>query len=212
MSKTTVTLTVVLCIFIGALIYIIFNLKPTTLIQTITQLAAVTPKTKDTTLSFSTTEQSFRPGQTFTVAVLLHNPDVHLSLTQLELAYDPTVLTVDSLTPGPFFVNPLIDLQKIDFSTGRISYALHCSSSQPTAKPADCTDLTSPTVAVVTFSISPYATKSETRLSFLPKTVIQTSLGKDILQETTNLQIPITKPLYPFASSSAVFIHPTPAH
>jgi|SRR5579859_1741305 len=216
MSKVTIALIVILCIFLVALSYVVFNPKPTTLIETLIPHTSLA-KPLDTTLSFSPTEQTFQLGQTFTVAVVLHNPDAHLSLAQLELAFDPTVLTVESLTPGPFFINPLIDLQNIDPSSGRISYALHCSNSQPSAKPADCTDITTPTIAVITFSISPFTTKPDTMLSFLPKTFIRTSSGKDILQMTSNLQIPITKPAYPISSSSAIFqpgvniIHPTKA-
>lgn len=49
---------------------------------------------------------------------------------QIELAYDPEVLTDISLTPGSFFNKPIILLESIDESIGRISYAVRSGNTQ----------------------------------------------------------------------------------
>src|SRR5258708_30792144 len=121
MSKITVALFVILFIFVGILLYVVYGIKQNPIITSLTQ-PINTSNQANTTLSFSTTEQSIQRGQTVTVAILLHNPIPHPTLAQLELAYDPTMLSVNFLTPGTFFTDPTVALQKIDPLTGRVSY------------------------------------------------------------------------------------------
>lgn len=217
MSKITVVLILILCIVTGVLLFILYNPKQTALITSLTQSQEAPANTADTTVSFATAEQTVQPGQTFTVTVMLHNAQPP-SLAQLEIAYDPTVLTVDTIMPGTFFTNPTVDLQHIDPLTGRISYALHCPLSPTTTSSDDCVNPSSSSLAIITFSVNSYSLRPATSLSFLPKTVIRTRSGKDILQGTTSLQIPLTKPRYPISSSSAItspgtnYLRVTPVH
>jgi hypothetical protein len=219
MSKTTFALLVVLLIFIGLLLYVLYGVKPTSIITTFSKPIGIEPTNPATaTLSFATSEQNIRRGQTVTVAVLIHNPNPHPSVIQLEIGYDPNEVTIDSLMPGTFFTNPTVALNTIDPTTGRISYALHCPIDPLTNKSAECVSANSSTIAVITLSVNPYATSNTTTLSFFPKTVIRTSNGKDILQNTTALQLQLNSQLAPISSGSAVvqpqsnFIQATPAH
>jgi len=158
----------------------------------------------NTTLSFASNEQSVIPGQTVNLAVTIHNPSPPPALVQLEIGYDPMMLTVESVTPGSFFTNPTVALQRIDFSTGRISYALRCPDQTQTNEETGCVNTDSPTVAVITVRTNPYILKPTTTLSFLPKTVVRTSSGRDILQKIVPLNLTFGKSLYTIATGSAL--------
>jgi len=218
MSKTTIALFIILFFFVGLLLFIVFGLKQNQLIDLFTKPHPSQFISPDTTLSLSTPLTTVRNGQTVTVAVLINNPDPHLNLVQIELSYDPLALTVDSLAPGTFFTNPTIALQNIDPVVGRISYALHCPVPKTENTANNCVNATSPTIAVITFTINPYTIDTSSTLSFLPKTVIRTANGRDILKRITGLHLILTKSLYPISSSSAVassgatVIHVTPVH
>jgi hypothetical protein len=210
MSKTTIFLLIVLLTVIGLLLTVVYGKQQNPIITSITKplITRLTPA--DSSLTFSTNEQSVRPGQTVTVAVLIHNPNPQPAVTQLELAYDPTVVTIDTITPGTFFDKSMIALQTIDPIAGRISYALRCSNVQNPN--ADCINSSSSTVATITMSINSYTIQNSTTLSFLPKTVIRTDTGRDLLKKTTDLKLMITKAFIPVASPGAQLIHITPIH
>jgi hypothetical protein len=204
MSKTTITLLIILLIFSGLLLSIMYIKQQNPIIESIERPIISRLEPARTTLSFETTQQVAKEGQTVTVAVIIHNPNPHPSIAQLEISYDPTVITIDAINPGTFFKRPMIALQEIDPVAGRISYALHCPNDQPST---DCINPESSTLAVITLSISPYAQQTTTELSFLPRSLIRTNEGRDLLKKTSSLQLMITNPLSPVASSSA-FITP----
>jgi hypothetical protein len=218
MSKTTFALFVILLIFLGILVYVVYWIKPSEILTTFTKPVISPTKPASASLSFSTTEQNIHRGQTVSVAVLLHNFNTHPSVVQLEIEYNPADVTITSLMPGTFFTNPTVALQNVDPVTGRISYALHCPIDPMTNNIANCVNPDSPTVAIINLLVNPYAIKDSTTLSFLPKTVIRTSGGKDILQNTSSLQIKLNQQLLPVSSGSAViqpqanFIRVTPVH
>lgn len=86
------------------------------------------------------------------------------TLIQLEIGYDPTLLTNVSIEPGDFFANPTVLLNTINSHTGRISYAIKPSGEHSWANRTG-------TIATITFTpLSSFA--KTTTLSFLPKTVI----------------------------------------
>jgi len=208
MSKTTGFLITIFIIFIGILLFVMYGMKqnsPMLSLSNKPEKVKTTPG--DTGLSLSTTSQSFLPGQTITIAVLIHNPLPHTTITQFELAYDPNAMTIYSVMPGSFFTDPTIALQNIDFSTGRISYALHCPTENNANQMMDCANNDNQTVAVITANINPYNFKQTTQLSFLPKTVIRTNTGQDILQSTTGLTMTIGKSQFSIASASASVNH-----
>jgi hypothetical protein len=218
MSKTTIFLLFLLFIALGILLYIVYGAKNKSFITSIAAPIRSVVNPINTKLYFSTNEQIIQPGQTVTVAVLVHSTNPHPSIVQLEISYDPNMLIVDSVMPGTFFTNPDVALQNIDPITGRISYALHCPSSNTSNTTNDCVNGDSSTVAVLTFTANRYAFKNTTMLSFLPKTLVRTSNGRDVLQSTSGLTLTIGKSLYPVASSSAIvipganYIHVTPVH
>lgn len=204
MSKTTFTLLIILLVFSGLLLFIMEAKQQNPFIASLEKPIISRLEPARTTLSFEAAQQAVKEGQTLTVAVIIHNPNPHPSIAELEIAYDPTAVTIDTINPGTFFKKPVIALQEIDPVAGRISYALRCPDTQTST---DCINSTSSTLAEITLSINPYTLQNTTKLSFLPKSLVRTGEGRDLLEKTSGLQLMITKPFSPIASSSA-FITP----
>ena len=217
MSKTTIFLFIILLIFIGVLLYIMYGSKQNSIITTFTKPIISRFEPARTTLSLTSNEPTATPGQRITIAVLIHNPNPHPDIAQLELGYNPSELTIDSITPGTFFTSPTVALDTIDPVAGRISYALRCPDLG-VQNAQDCANVSSSTLATITVTINPYLLQNIATLSFLPKTVIRISNGRDLLQKTSDLQIALAKPFTPVASSSGItipagnLIHGTPVH
>jgi len=105
----------------------------------------------------------------YSTDVLISTGSNKITAAQLEISYDPTVLTNVTIEPGPFFTTPVVLLKKIDTVNGKISYAL---SINPSQKPISG----SGTVATVTFSTISGAAAMQTPINFEPKTAV-TAVG-----------------------------------
>jgi len=197
MSKTTLLLLFILILFLGCLLFVVYEPKKNLIITSLTS-PSITQTSAGATLSLTTTTQTLHREQTVQLEIHLHNATPHPYLTQIELAYDPQMVTVTAITPGPFFTHPTIALKKIDSITGRITYALRCTDNE-----TDCSNAASSTLATITISINPYAVKNTTTFSFLQKTVIRTNTNTDILKTTNGLQLTLNQPIIPLSSESA---------
>lgn len=87
-----------------------------------------------------------------------------VTAVQLELSYDPKVLSNVDLRPGSFFTKPTVLLEKIDEENGKITYALGVGVGEKGVKGSG-------NVAVITFTEKSGATKT-TYINFLPETVV----------------------------------------
>lgn len=101
---------------------------------------------------------------------------------QLELQYDPKALRDVTITPGSFLTDPLIILNKINSTTGRISLILGVTAQQTPVKGKG-------TVAVIHFSKVSSALTS-TDVSILPSSEV-TAQGVDttVLHDAMGAQI-----------------------
>jgi hypothetical protein len=81
---------------------------------------------------------------------------------QLELQFDPLLLTNVEITPGPFFTKPTIFLNQIDNKTGRISYAFGVATAGVRGKGI---------AANLFFSVRSKVPE-KTAIIFLPKTLV----------------------------------------
>jgi flagellar basal body-associated protein FliL len=100
---------------------------------------------------------------------------------QLELSYDPKVLTNVTVAPGTFFTSPVVLLKKIDTVNGRISYALGINPTQKAINGSG-------TVATITFSTLSGTTVIQTPINFGLKTAA-TAVGyaQSVLKQTTGV-------------------------
>lgn len=191
MSKTTVTLIIILLVFLGLLLFTIYGVKENPIIITITRSLQNKIIPAETELSLTTDSQSLKPGQTDTIAVLLTKINPLPNIAEIELAYDPNVISVDSVSQGSFFTNPIVALQTIDPVIGRISYALRCPTIQNSSEITECANPSSRTLATVTVSVNPNALQNTTKLTFLPRTVVRIKNGRDVLKNATGLTLTI---------------------
>ena len=104
-------------------------------------------------------------GKPSSVNVIIGSDGGYPTSIQLELAYDPKILTDISMTPGNFFPNPNVLINELDESTGRISYAIENLPQEKAAKQGGI-------IAVMTFTPRSGTTAKETQITFLPKTTV----------------------------------------
>ncbi len=83
-----------------------------------------------TTLAFSPSPYALT-ATTGSLAITIASDSNKITAAQLEISYDPTMLTNITITPGTFFDNPLVLLKNIDSKNGKIFYAI---ALQPTAQ------------------------------------------------------------------------------
>lgn len=108
---------------------------------------------------------------------------------QVELSYDPTVITNVTITPGTFFSHPVILFHTIDKTDGRISYVIAPGLSDGLATQSGV-------VATLALTVNPQATASTT-LHFLPKTkVTQEGTLESVLKTAEDLTLTFPKPTY----------------
>ncbi|MGH7202968.1 MAG: cohesin domain-containing protein [Candidatus Levyibacteriota bacterium] len=211
MSKITVALLMLLLIAVGVFFFIKDDSPDNAFMTSLTHPSITQTPDEKTTLSMTSALTSVRAGQTISVTVLINNQDLKPTLAQLELAYDPTVLTATNILPGMYFTKPTIALQNISLDTGRISYALRCPLQQNSITATDCANAATNNLATVTFQVNPYTTKSQTKISFLPKTIVHSKNGINILGGTTSLSLHINGASLPVEASSSGQIIPTPS-
>ncbi len=75
-----------------------------------------------TVLSFENASSS--SGAFQSVNIVADSSDNKVTGVQIELAFDPTLVSNVSITPGIFIKNPVELLKKVDYTAGRITYVL----------------------------------------------------------------------------------------
>lgn len=63
-------------------------------------------------------------GNAVSFAVNINTYDLSTSGVQSEFTYDPNVLEIETIEPGPFLIQPAVLIKSIDPKSGKISYAL----------------------------------------------------------------------------------------
>lgn len=84
----------------------------------------ITPNPIQTTLTISSTPVAGSTPSAYTTDVIVNTGQNNITSVQLELSYDPKVLTNVDIETGSFFINPVIALKTIDKVNGRITYAI----------------------------------------------------------------------------------------
>lgn len=108
-----------------------------------------------------------------------------VNAVQLEMAFDPNVLSNITLTPGTFFMNPVVLIKNINYTSGRISYALGIQPQDHGVKGQG-------TVATISFQAAPGATATSTALTFTPKTLVAAEgVTQSVLKSAQSVMIPL---------------------
>jgi hypothetical protein len=112
-------------------------------------------------LALSPNPVTVKPGQTGTAEVTIDTAGDAVSAVQLELAYDPTVISNVKVTQGTIFPQPVVLINKNDPKTGRHTFAIAIQPNQATIQGTG-------TVAKVTFTAKG-AIGAQSQLTLLSK-------------------------------------------
>ena len=122
-----------------------------------------------------------------TIEVTMDTAENEVTAVQLEILYDPAVLSNVSIQAGTFFTSPVPLLNTIDKNQGRISYALAITPAQAPLKGSG-------TVATIAFTKNPATTATQTELQLLPRTLVAAKgVGPSVLKKATGATIQLTQ-------------------
>lgn len=187
MSKRTLFLIFALFVIAFVLLMIAFykpSTEPSLPIET-----SPTPKiaVEQTTLAFGesfVTASSSSSKLKYSLPINIATGTNSVTAVQLELQYDPALLSSVAVIPGSFFTNPVLIFNEIDIPTGRISYALGIS-------PADSGIKGSGVVANLTFEANA-GIPQQTSILFLPKTLVTAEgITQSVLRATNPAQLTV---------------------
>jgi hypothetical protein len=199
MSKRTLILIAFLLVLTGFFIYLAVSQVPK---SSQTKPGAVVPTKKPvpayTTLMLSPTNLTLS-STTGSVAVMINTGEGSKTNTvtavQLELQYDPAMITNVTLTPGTFFSNAIPLVNTADKESGKVTYALAVSPTA-TGKAGKGT------LATIQFqSLLPKG--ATTKLSILPTTLITAQgVADSVFLKGTNATITAGSAVSPAIQSS----------
>jgi hypothetical protein len=137
-----------------------------------------------TQLSFSAPITATPSG--YKTDVLISTGKNKVTATQLEVAYDPKILTNVDIKVGTFFTTPTILLKKVDAVNGRIVYVLGIGLGGTPATGKG-------TVATINFSTVLGTASAQTPINFSPKTAV-TAVGyiQSVLLKSTGVLFSIS--------------------
>jgi hypothetical protein len=113
------------------------------------------------------------------VSVNINTSDNDVTAVQLELGYDPNIISNVKVTPGPLFTNPVILIDKNNPTTGRYTYAFGIT---PNAQPVKGTGV----VATITFTTNASAVGKKTQIGLLPTSLVTArGVAQSVLKSST---------------------------
>lgn len=180
----TILLIVVLALVAGGLTYVALSPKKSSP-QPQAQTTIVSPA--DTTLSIQPSLKD-PASKSYSSVVYVDSGKNVVNGIQLELYYDPKIITNVSITALNFFPSSTEILKKIDQANGRISYAIASSIGENGVKGKG-------NLAKITYTPVLGSGIDTSSFNFLPKTEVS-GLGTDasLLKETKDGQINIATP------------------
>lgn len=149
--------------------------------------ATPTPDVAHTILSMSPEVVEVANGRQGSIDVMIDTSDNQVTGVQLELLYDPTMLSNVKVVSGPALPNPNVLLDKNDPQTGRYTYAYGIQPNQPTVRGQGV-------VARITFTARGTAGK-QSQIILHPTTIVTaTGVGGTVFKEGTGATVVITAP------------------
>ncbi len=151
-------------------------------------------------LTLSPASTQVAPNTASSVNVMIDTGENVVSGVQLELSYDPVMLTDVKVAPGTFFTNPLAIINRTDATIGRVTYALVVSKASLAQKGVG-------TVATISFTTKyPGKGSGTTELKLLPKTLVSAiGVGPSVLLRSGE---GVTITIGPSASTQTHVVYP----
>jgi hypothetical protein len=123
-------------------------------------------------------------GQQGSIAVDINTSDNQVTAVQLEIGYDPHVVSNVKVTPGPLFQNAAVLINKNDVTSGRMTYAFGITPNHPTVNGTG-------TVATITFTAVGKAGQ-QSQFALLPTTLVTArGIPQSVLQSASGTLINI---------------------
>lgn len=195
MPKKTLILIVTLALITGGLIYMALTTQSTPPISTTNspapQVTAIPRVKKTAVLFFAPSSISLNSSGSSSVDVMVKTQGQKVSGAQLEILFDPNVISNLNVTagsdsifgPSNYFVIPLT----VDYKTGRATYGVGINIQ---ATP----DKTEGKVATLTFTANKSTNQKSSVIELLDKSIVtQEGVGDSILKETQPLTINFTQ-------------------
>ena len=154
----TVALIVLLALIAGLLVYVAVNPKGNFPFSRHQEL----PNPAETTLNIEKATQVTPNKYSTDITVDTHSNSI--TAVQIELSYDPKLLSDVVITPADFFPNNVVLINKVDQENGRITFAVAAAQNEDTVKGSG-------KLATITFSSAPYQIAT-TVIRFMPKTSV----------------------------------------
>lgn len=169
LSKRTLALIAFLVVLAGLLTYIAVSQKSykqtTPIPPSPKPTVSITPQVVGhSTLSLLPNPLIVSSGSA-SVDVMINPNGDKVTAVQVELSFDPTVLTPTSIDQGNFFSSPFVLLKNMDQKNGKISYALALS-------PSGTPNITEGKVATINFTVKLNAATKESKIEVLPKSLV----------------------------------------
>lgn len=201
MNKTWI-LIAVLVVITGILLILSLTAKKPD--STSTPIAQNANEIAQSHLSFSNEIRESSGSATYETDIILNSNGNQITQTQLELSYDPDILTLVDIKPGTFIKNPVIIQKSINTTDGRIKFWIGIN---PGANPVQG----SGAVATLVFSKS---SSGAAQINFLPKTSVSgTGTDQSVLRNTNSGYfdiLPTKKPTPTIRRIPRVTITPVP--
>lgn len=175
-QNQTPLLIILLTILTGFLVIIALAPKKPTVTPPIT-VQKPTPNPAQTSLSIVPSQA--QTGATKTLDVMVDSGGNSVTWVQLEMSFDPKLMTNVVVTPGTYIKTPTELLKKVDYANGRISYVLGIQIGGTGSKGSG---------AVAHISYQEAGAKGQkVEIKFLPKTLVTSgSFATSALKKTTD--------------------------
>lgn len=188
----TLVLILVLAILAAGLTWLALSPKPKE--NNVAAVPTVTPDPIQTVLTVSSIPTPLATPSSYQTDVVINTGSNKVNSVQLELTYDPKVLTKVDIISGQFFVDPLVSIKNVDQVNGRISFVLNASGP----KGSDNGVLGQGIVAQIRFSTPKGLKATNTSISFLPKTqVLGVGFSNSLLKTTVDASFVIGTSVIP---------------
>lgn len=146
----------------------------------------VMPVLPQTSISFGELSAvlSTTSAKTYSLPIKISTGNNKVTVAQVELSYDPKILTNVRINAGTFFANPFIPINQVNEKDGRVSYAI-------SVNPQDTGKQGNGLLATLTFqTIKP--TLQSTNIVLLPKSlIVAEGTDRSVLKATTSAQITV---------------------
>lgn len=176
----TLLLVVGLIILTVILLVITLTVKRSSLPSFSNDEAANMQNIAHTTVTISDDVRVASTAGTYQTDVIVEPNGNKVTGIQLDLTYDPAVITVTDIQPGSFFANPTVLDKTIDTNTGKVSFTVGTSfGTDPITENGPAAILTFKKVGEgnVVINVAPSTLVTDSRY---PQSVLDTSVSADI--------------------------------